>query len=100
MLEHSTSSGEKLLAIDFEDCDLGDPMWDLAYLTVNLGMEATPLALADLYGAEVDERRRLQAYIPLAMAHCATWAGVHAGPWVQHQSELIGKLRDFLAKHI
>ncbi len=30
---------EKLMAIDFEECDLGDPMCDLAYLIVNLGME-------------------------------------------------------------
>ena len=90
----SSSSGGRLLAIDFEDCDLGDPMWDLAYLTVNLELEGTPLALADLYGADGDERRRLRAYVPLAMAHCATWAGVQAGLWVRHQSEVMGRLRE------
>ena len=90
----SSSSGGRLLAIDFENCDLGDPMWDLAYLTVNLELEGTPLALADLYGADRDERRRLRAYVPLAMAHCATWAGVQAGLWVRHQSEVMGRLRE------
>ena len=97
MLRHANSSGGRLLAIDLEDCDLGDPMWDLAYLTVNLELEGTPLTLADLYGANVDERRRLRAYVPLAMAHCATWAGVHGGLWVRHQSELMGRLRDVVA---
>ena len=100
MLRHASSSDERLLAIDFEDCDLGDPMWDLAYLTVNLEFEATPLALADLYGADVDERRRLQAYVPLAMAHCATWAGVQAGLWVRHQGELMERLRHVVAQHL
>ena len=100
MLRHATSSGGRLLAIDFEDCDLGDPMWDLAYLTVNLEFEGTPLALADLYGADGDERRRPRAYVPLAMAHCATWAGVQAGLWVQHQVVLIKRLRDVAAQHL
>ena len=99
MLRHhaagsSGDGGGRLLAIDFEDCDLGDPMWDLAYLTVNLELEGTPLALADLYGAHGDERRRLRAYVPLAMAHCATWAGVQAGLWARHQSEVMGRLRE------
>ena len=99
MLRHATTSGKKLLAIDFEDCDLGDPMWDLAYLTVNLEFERTPLALAELYGASVDERRRLRAYVPLAMAHCATWAGVQAGSWDRHQAELMQRLRHVVARH-
>ena len=100
MLRHTTTSSAKLLAIDFEDCDLGDPMWDLAYLTVNLELEGTPLALADLYGAKADERRRLQAYVPLALAHCATWAGVQAGLWVRHQGEVMERLRNVMAQHL
>ena len=100
MLRHSTSSDGKLLAIDFEDCDLGDPMWDLAYLTVNLEFEGTPLALADLYGADMDEQRRLRAYVPLAMAHCVTWAGVQAGMWVRHQSELMERLRHVVGRRL
>ena len=99
MLRHATTSGEKLLVIDFEDCNLGDPMWDLAYLTVNLEFEGTPLALADLYGADADERQRLRAYVPLAMAHCATWAGVQAGLWDRHQAELMQRLRHVVARH-
>ena len=101
MLQHTNDNGgeKKLLAIDFEDRDLGDPTWDLAYLTLNLELEGRPLALADLYGADGEERRRLQAYVPLALAHCATWAGVQAGLWVQHQGELMERLRDVVARH-
>ncbi|KAL9074361.1 MAG: hypothetical protein Q9161_002347 [Pseudevernia consocians] len=33
------NDSECLLAIDFEKGDLGDPMWDLAYLTVNLELK-------------------------------------------------------------
>ena len=46
MLTRSSRGDSKcLLAIDVEDCDLGDPMWDLAYLTVNLELEHGPYVL-------------------------------------------------------
>ena len=83
---------EHLMAIDFEECDLGDPMWDLAYLIVNLEMEHHPHRLADLYGATSHERVRVGAYIPLALAHCATWAALRGGAWVQHYKELMERL--------
>lgn len=83
---------EHLMAIDFEECDLGDPMWDLAYLIVNLELEHHPYRLADLYGATSHERVRVGAYIPLALAHCATWAALRGGAWVQHYKELMGRL--------
>ena len=96
MLRHSSkndSNHECLRAIDFEDCDLGDPMWDLAYLKVNLELENDSDSLETLYRASVEERRRLRAYVPLAMAHCATWAALHGGVWVKHQEELLERLR-------
>ncbi|MCJ1457684.1 hypothetical protein MMC28_008053 [Mycoblastus sanguinarius] len=85
---------ESLFAIDFEDCDLGDPMWDLAYLTVNLVMERKPYALEYLYGAGAEGRRRIRAYVPLALTHCATWAALHGVAWAQHQKELMERLRE------
>lgn len=100
MLRHTTGRSEELLAIDFEDCDLGDPMWDLACLTVSLELEGIPLALADLYGANVDERRRLRAYVPLAMAQCVSLAGVQAGVGVRDQFELMGRLRGVGARYL
>ena len=84
---------ERLLAIDFEDCDLADPMWDLAYLTVNLELEHEPHSLEYLYGASAEDRRRARAYVPLAMAHCATWAALHGGPWARHQKDVMERLR-------
>ncbi|KAL8800857.1 MAG: hypothetical protein Q9182_004877 [Xanthomendoza sp. 2 TL-2023] len=83
---------ERLLAIDFEDCDLADPMWDLAYLTVNVEMEREPYLLWDRYGATLDEKRRARAYIPLAVVHCATWAAMRGGPWVRHQNEMMVRI--------
>ncbi|KAI4279922.1 MAG: hypothetical protein L6R38_004862 [Xanthoria sp. 2 TBL-2021] len=83
---------ENLMAIDFEECDLGDPMWDLAYLIVSLELEHDPYDLEDLYDATLRERRRVQAYIPLAMIYCATWAAVRGGPWERHCKELMGRL--------
>ena len=84
---------DSLVAIDFEDCDLGDPMWDLAYLTVNLEMEFDSGLLERLYGVSDDERQRLRAYIPLAMAHCATWAAFHGEVWAQHYEDVMWRLR-------
>ena len=96
MIQHATkTSTERLLAIDFEDCDLGDPMWDLAYLTVNLEMEQRPYSLAVLYGADNAEIQRIRAYVPLAIAHCATWTAMRGGPWAQHSSELMQKLKEY-----
>lgn len=90
----SRGDAERLFAIDFEDCDLGDPMWDLAYLTVNLELEQRPYSLERLYGASAEDRQRLRAYVPLAMAHCATWAALHGELWVQHQEEVMKRLRE------
>lgn len=89
----SRDDSDCLLAIDFEDCDLGDPMWDLAYLTVNLELEQEPYPLEHLYAASAEDRRRVRAYVPLAMAHCATWAALHGGLWAQHQKEVMERLR-------
>lgn len=95
MLRHaSRDDPQSLLAIDFEACDLGDPMWDLAYLTVNLELERDPYSLEHLYGASAEDRRRLRAYVPLAMAHCATWAALHGESWAQHQKEVMIRLMD------
>lgn len=68
-------------------------MWDLAYLTVNLELEREPFSLLHLYGADAEEGRRVLAYLPLAMAHCAMWAALHGGVWAQHQREVMGRLR-------
>lgn len=89
----SRDSKESLLAIYFEDCDLGVSMWDLAYLTVNLELELAPCSLDEMYGANTEKRRRVRAYVPLAMAHCATWAALHGRPWVKHQKELMERLK-------
>lgn len=72
----------RLWAVDSENVDLGDPMWDLAYLSVNLEME--PLGLAEVYGSTEEDRNRLGAYYPLAIAHCATWSITHGQLWFQH----------------
>ena len=77
MKERMQSSSTRLLAIDFENVGLGDPMWDLAYLTVNLELEQMPLAPADLYVASKEEQLRVCAYVRLAMAHVAAWTGMH-----------------------
>ena len=82
-----------LRVIDFEDCDLGDPMWDLAYLVVSLELEENPVSLGNMYGVSGEEARRMKAYLPLAMAHCATWAALHGGVWMKHQEEVMGRLR-------
>ena len=75
------NSSECLLAIDVEKSDLGDPMLDLAYLTVNLELDREPYSLECVYGASVEDRWRFRAYVPLAMAHCATRAALHGGLW-------------------
>lgn len=100
MLQHaSVGIPERLLAIDFEDCNLGDPMWDLAYLAVNLELEQNPDSLGLFYGASEEEMRRVRAYVPLAMAHCATWAAIRGGAWTQHQEELMERLKAVMAHH-
>ncbi|RKK66776.1 hypothetical protein BFJ69_g15099 [Fusarium oxysporum] len=81
----------RLWAIDLENVDLGDPMWDLAYLSVNLEME--PLGLAEVYGSMKEDRNRLGAYYLLAIAHCATWSITHGQLWFQHYRELMVRLR-------
>ena len=91
----SGNNPERLLAIDFEDCNLGDPMWDLAYLAVNLEMEQEPFSLACLYGATAEDERRVRAYVPLAMAHCATWTALHGDVWGQHHEEVMERLKEF-----
>ncbi|KAL8888250.1 MAG: hypothetical protein Q9192_006210 [Flavoplaca navasiana] len=87
---------DKLMAIDFEESDLGDPMWDLAYLIVNLESEQAPHQMETLYSVTSDERLRVRAYVPLALAHCATWAAVREGVWVQHYRELMERLKGVL----
>ncbi|KAL8789299.1 MAG: hypothetical protein Q9213_001222 [Squamulea squamosa] len=89
----------RMMAIDFEDCDLGDPMWDLAYLIVNLELEGVSSEVEDLYGVTMRERRRVLAYIPLAMAHCATWAAIRGAPWIQHCREIMGRLKEFVQQY-
>ena len=84
---------DKLMAIDFEETGLGDPMWDLAYLIVNLELEQAPHQMETLYGVTSDEQLRVRAYIPLALAHCASWAAVRGGAWVQHSRELMERLK-------
>jgi len=88
-----------LFAIDFEDCDLGDPMWDLAYLTVNLELESNSSLLTRLYRTSAEEERRVLDYIPLAMVHCATWAALHGESysWAQHQREVMAGLWKLVA---
>ncbi|KAL8769225.1 MAG: hypothetical protein Q9209_004726 [Squamulea sp. 1 TL-2023] len=88
-----------MMAIDFEDCDLGDPMWDLAYLIVNLELEVLSSEVEDLYGVTMWERSRVQAYLPLAMAHCATWAAIRGAPWIQHYREIMGRLKEVVQQH-
>lgn len=89
----SVNSPERLLAIDFEDCNLGDPMWDLAYLAVNLEMEQESYSLACLYGATAEDEQRIRAYVPLAMAHCATWTALRGEAWGQHHEEVMERLK-------
>ncbi|KAL8889348.1 MAG: hypothetical protein Q9215_003377 [Flavoplaca cf. flavocitrina] len=84
---------DKLMAIDFEESDLGDPMWDLAYLIVNLELEQAPHPMETLYGVTSDEQLRVRAYVPLALAHCAIWAAERGGAWVQHFRELMERLK-------
>lgn len=84
---------ERLLAIDFEDCDLGDPMWDLAYLTAHLQLEQDSYPLEHLYGASAEDRQRFRVYVPLVMAKFATWSSLQGGPWAQHQQEVMERLR-------
>ncbi|TAQ86120.1 hypothetical protein B7494_g5550 [Chlorociboria aeruginascens] len=69
-----------LWAIDFEDCNFGDPMWDLGYLTANLMLE--PLDLADMYGCDAEERGRLEAYYYLAIGHYALWSAIRGPLWM------------------
>ena len=84
---------ERLVAIDFEDCDLGDPMWDLAYLATNLELEQQVSLLEDLNAAHADEKRRARAYIPLAMVHCATCAALHGEMWAQNSKDLMERVK-------
>lgn len=96
MLTQASSGGSELTAIDFENCGIGDPMWDIAYLTVNLGLEQTPLVLADLYGVNDFGCARVRAYVLLAMAHCATRAATRGEPWKVHHEEMMGKMKQAL----
>ncbi|KAG8527600.1 uncharacterized protein KY384_007753 [Bacidia gigantensis] len=71
MLEDSmpgSHDGARLLAIDFENCDLGDPMWDVASLAADLEHK-TQFALLKVHGATEEEKRRLRIYLPLVKAH-------------------------------
>ena len=80
--------------IDFEQLNLADPMWDFAYLAVNLELEKDFSAWGHLYGASMEESQRVGAYIPLAMVHCATWTALQGGGgWTTHQEKLIERLR-------
>ncbi|KAL9078856.1 MAG: hypothetical protein Q9157_002226 [Trypethelium eluteriae] len=81
IVEHD--GNHRHMAIDFENADLGDPMWDLAYFTVNLELEREPLALASAYSTTMEERRRLSAHCLMAIAHCATWSAIQGAPWVK-----------------
>lgn len=92
MMTQTSSGGSELTAIDFENCGMGDPMWDVAYLTVNLGLQETPLVLANLYGVNDFGCTRVRAYVLLAMCHCATWAATRGEAWRAHHEEMMGKL--------
>lgn len=81
----------RLCCIDFEDMNLADPMWDLAYFTANL--ELAPLGLADTYGCTDAERARLEALYPLAISHFATWAATRGPQWTQHVEDCLQRLR-------
>jgi thiamine kinase-like enzyme len=81
----------QLWAIDFENCDLGDPMWDLAYLTLNLRLK--PLDLADQYGCTVEEKSRLPMQYLVAIAHCATWSAIHGPQWATHYRDMMDRLQ-------
>ncbi|EPE28215.1 Protein kinase-like (PK-like) [Glarea lozoyensis ATCC 20868] len=80
-----------LWAIDFEDCDLGDPMWDLGYLTANMGLE--PLDLAGIYGCNMEQKKRLEVFYYLAIGHCAVWSAIHGPLWTQHYRDCMLRLR-------
>ena len=96
MLTQTPSGGSDLTAIDFENCGMGDPMWDVAYLTVNLGLQETPLALANLYGVNEFGCKRVQAYVFLAMCHCATWAATRGEAWRAHHADMMVRLKKAL----
>ncbi|KAL6720086.1 hypothetical protein ACLMJK_002007 [Lecanora helva] len=74
ILQHPDS--ETLLALNWKYCNLGDAMWDLANLAVDLEMEKSPAFLERKYGANVYSSRRVRAYIPLAVALCAIRASL------------------------
>ena len=96
MLTQTPSGGLELTPIDFENCGMGDPMWDVAYLTVNLGLQQTPLALATLYCVNESGCSRVRAYVLLAMSHCATWAATQGELWRAHHEEMMEKLKKAL----
>ena len=96
MLTQTPSRGSELTAIDFENCGMGDPMWDVASLTVNLGLQETPLALANLYGVNDFGCRRVRAYVLLAMCHCATWAATRGEAWKAHREDMMVTLKKAL----
>lgn len=66
-------------------------------MAVNLELEQRPNSFGVISGASEEEMRRVQAYVPLAMAHCATWAAIRGGAWTQHQEELMKRLKVVIA---
>ena len=89
---------EKLWAIDYEECNLGDPMWDLGYLTATLELER--YALADKYGGNgctTDERDRLGYHYFVAMAYCGTWRAIRIEldpKWKKLHHDCMARLRE------
>ena len=92
---------EKLWAIDYEECNLGDPMWDLAYLTATLELDKH--ALIRGYGCEEkeEEKNRLGYYYILAIAYCGTWRATHikdGSTWGELYRKTMALLRKTLSK--
>ena len=86
--------GGKLWAIDYEECDLGDPMWDLAYLTATL--EIDRYALVERYGCKPEEEDRLGYYHFLAMGYYGTWRATHGPSFANLHRDCMIRLRNTL----
>ena len=87
----------RLWAVDYEECNLGDPMWDLAYLTATLELER--YELAESYGCTAEQRMRLGYYYFLAIGYCGTWRATHGRVWERLHHDCMARLRETLKKN-
>lgn len=89
----------KLWCIDFEYTAIGDPLWDVGYLSFNL--ETSPRNVALAYGLSSEpDILKVVAYCHTAEVFMAAWYANQGAEWKAYKNKLLEAARDASNKTI